>query len=452
MRAHGMVVPEGLTPTSVLAGLGRALFLSSLLLAAFLGFKVWGTNLITLDSQQRLRTEIVVSDRVEVAPEAQSPVFDDSAPTAEAETISTATPEVVQVAEVVETVSTPSSVTPVLDNVGVGLVKESAEAALLEVGEPLGVLRIPAIDVDLVVVGGVGTEELKMGPGHYPGTALPGGLGNAAFAGHRTTYGAPFLDVDRLQAGDVIEFARGDDIWVYEVTGTQIVSPTDAHVLLTENPLESVLTLTSCHPKRSTAQRIIISAALRHDLSSAVQPSARYLSPAGYDLSESVLASPLEMISADLPDKRLTADFSVWSRLGDVVGADQVVGDQIEKVAAIPEETEVAAVLTATPAPQEAVVEEPMSGLSGGAVREVAPASVVVGTVASADANWFVPEVTPRGWFGVMMWLAGLLLLVQAMAWVTRRIGRWSVLLGLPLGAYCLWGLFVSLEPVLPSV
>lgn len=447
-----MVVPEGLTPTSVLAGLGRALFLSSLLLAAFLGFKVWGTNLITLDSQQRLRTEIVVSDRVEVAPEAQSPVFDDSAPTAEAETISTATPEVVPVAEVVETVSAPSSVTPTLDNVGVGLVKESAEAALLEVGEPLGVLRIPAIDVDLVVVGGVGTEELKMGPGHYPGTALPGGLGNAAFAGHRTTYGAPFLDVDRLQAGDVIEFARGDDIWVYEVTGTQIVSPTDAHVLLTENPLESVLTLTSCHPKRSTAQRIIISAALRHDLSSVVQPSARYLSPAGYDLSESVLASPLEMISADLPDKRLTADFSVGSRLGDVVGADQVVGDQVEEVAAIPEETEVTAVLTATPAPQEAVVEEPMSGLSGGAVREVAPASVVVGTVASADANWFVPEVTPRGWFGVMMWLAGLLLLVQAMAWVTRRIGRWSVLLGLPVGAYCLWGLFVSLEPVLPSV
>ncbi len=452
MRAHGMVVPEGLTPTSVLAGLGRALFLSSLLLVAFLGFKVWGTNLITLDSQQRLRTEIVVLDRVEVAPEAQSPVFDDSAPTAEAETISTATPEVVPVAEVVETVSTPSSVTPTLDNAGVGLVKESAEAALLEVGEPLGVLRIPAIDVDLVVVGGVGTDELKMGPGHYPGTALPGGLGNAAFAGHRTTYGAPFLDVDRLQAGDVIEFARGDDIWVYEVTGTQIVSPTDAHVLLTENPLESVLTLTSCHPKRSTAQRIIVSAALRHDLSSAVQPSARYLSPAGYDLSESVLASPLEMISADLPDKRLTADFSVGSRLGDVVGADQVVVDQIEEVAAIPEETEVTAVLTATPAPQEAVVEEPMSGLSGGAVREVAPASVVVGTVASADANWFVPEVTPRGWFGVMMWLAGLLLLVQAMAWVTRRIGRWSVLLGLPVGAYCLWGLFVSLEPVLPSV
>jgi len=447
-----MVVPEGLTPTSVLAGLGRALFLSSLLLAAFLGFKVWGTNLITLDSQQRLRTEIVVSDRVEVAPEAQSPVFDDSAPTVEAETISTAAPEVVQVAEVVETVSTPSSVTPTLDNVGVGLVKESAEAALLEVGEPLGVLRIPAIDVDLVVVGGVGTEELKMGPGHYPGTALPGGLGNAAFAGHRTTYGAPFLDVDRLQAGDVIEFARGDDIWVYEVTGTQIVSPTDAHVLLTENPLESVLTLTSCHPKRSTAQRIIISAALRHDLSSAVQPSARYLSPAGYDLSESVLASPLEMISADLPDKRLTADFSVGSRLGDVVGADTVVVDEVEEVAAIPEETEVTAVLTATPAPQEAVVEEPMSGLSGGAVREVAPASVVVGTVASADGNWFVPEVTPRGWFGVMMWLAGLLLVVQAMAWVTRRVGRWSVLLGLPVGAYCLWGLFVSLEPVLPSV
>jgi len=447
-----MVVPEGLTPTSVLAGLGRALFLSSLLLAAFLGFKVWGTNLITLDSQQRLRTEIVVSDRVEVVSEAQSPVFDDSAPTAEVETISTATPEVVQVAEEVQTVSTPTPVTPALDNVGVGLVKESAEAALLEVGEPLGVLRIPAIDVDLVVVGGVGTEELKMGPGHYPGTALPGGLGNAAFAGHRTTYGAPFLDVDRLQAGDVIEFARGDDIWVYEVTGTQIVSPTDAHVLLTESPLESVLTLTSCHPKRSTAQRIIVSAALRHDLSSAVQPSARYLSPAGYDMSESVLASPLEMISADLPDKRLTADFSVGSRLGDLMVADQAVVDQIEEVAAIPEETEVAAVLAATPAPVETAVEEPMLGVAGGGVREVAPVPVVVGTVASTDANWFVPEVTPRGWFGVTMWLAGLLLLVQAMAWVTRRIGRWSVLLGLPVGAYCLWGLFVSLEPVLPGV
>jgi hypothetical protein len=213
-----------------------------------------------------------------------------------------------------------------------------------------------------------------------------------------------------------------------------------------------VLTLTSCHPKRSTAQRIIVSAALRHDLSSAVQPSARYLSPAGYDMSESVLASPLEMISADLPDKRLTADFSVGSRLGDLMVADQAVVDQIEEVAVNPEETEVAAVLAATPAPQETAVEEPMLGVAGGGVREVAPVPVVVGTVASADANWFVPEVTPRGWLGVTMWLAGLLLLVQAMAWTTRRIGRWSVLLGLPVGAYCLWGLFVSLEPVLPSV
>jgi len=212
------------------------------------------------------------------------------------------------------------------------------------------------------------------------------------------------------------------------------------------------LTLTSCHPKRSTAQRIIVSAALRHDLSSAVQPSARYLSPAGYDLSESVLASPLEMISVDLPDKRLTADFSIGSRLGDLMVADQVVVDQIEEVAAIPEETEVAAVLAATPAPVETAVEEPMLGVAGGGVREVAPVPVVVGTVASTDANWFVPEVTPRGWLGVTIWLAGLLLLVQAMAWTTRRIGRWSVLLGLPVGAYCLWGLFVSLEPVLPSV
>ena len=74
--------------------------------------------------------------------------------------------------------------------------------------------------VDEIVVAGVGVDDLKKGPGHYPQTPLPGEHGNAAIAGHRTTYGAPFLDIDNLQPGDDVVATTYAGRFVYKVTGT----------------------------------------------------------------------------------------------------------------------------------------------------------------------------------------------------------------------------------------
>lgn len=124
---------------------------------------------------------------------------------------------------------------------------------------------VPVHAEPLVVIGGVGIEELKRGPGHYPGTAPPGEDGNFAVAGHRTTYGAPFLHLDELQAGDEIHVTdRDGTVWVYRYVEERIVYPGDVSVI-GHDPLgtgEPTLTLTTCHPRFSARQRLIVFAEL----------------------------------------------------------------------------------------------------------------------------------------------------------------------------------------------
>lgn len=116
-------------------------------------------------------------------------------------------------------------------------------------------------DDDLYVVSGVGLDVLRAGPGHYPDSDRPGGPGNAAIAGHRTTYGAPFWSLDELALGDTIHVVDRDGReWVYAVTEQQIVAPTDVWVV-GEDPLGTgapTLTLTTCHPRGSARQRLIV--------------------------------------------------------------------------------------------------------------------------------------------------------------------------------------------------
>ena len=110
-------------------------------------------------------------------------------------------------------------------------------------------IEIPAIGVNDIVVAGVSPNDLKKGPGHYPDTPLPGQLGNAAIAGHRTTYGQPFFDVDKLVVGDEIVVTTLNGRYTYRVTGQEIVSPSDYQVVATIDPSRATLTLTSCHPR-----------------------------------------------------------------------------------------------------------------------------------------------------------------------------------------------------------
>lgn len=127
----------------------------------------------------------------------------------------------------------------------------------LGLGEVVGVLSIPAIGVERVVVEGVGVGVLEGGPGMYPGTALPG-LGNTVIAGHRTTFGAPFRDLGVLKPGDLVELLTVRGLVSYRVVDTVIVDPDDMAV--TRNFGDVRVTLTACHPKGSRSQRIVVQA------------------------------------------------------------------------------------------------------------------------------------------------------------------------------------------------
>jgi sortase A len=129
-----------------------------------------------------------------------------------------------------------------------------------EDGQPLGRIRIPSIGVSSVVVAGTDTADLRLGPGHYPGTPLPGARGTVGVAGHRTTYGAPFRKLDKLGKGDRIEMRMPYGTFVYRVEQRRIVAPTAMWV--TRRTSYDRLILSACHPLYSAAQRIVVFARL----------------------------------------------------------------------------------------------------------------------------------------------------------------------------------------------
>jgi sortase A len=123
-------------------------------------------------------------------------------------------------------------------------------------------LVIPKIHVDVFVVQGVSDDDLRLGPGHYPDTVFPGQDGNAAIAGHRTTYGAPFFSLNQLGPGDDIAVTdTSDRTFTYVVVATpRAVGPDDTAVL---NPTPvAELTLTTCNPRYSDTSRLIVVARL----------------------------------------------------------------------------------------------------------------------------------------------------------------------------------------------
>lgn len=127
-------------------------------------------------------------------------------------------------------------------------------------GDAVALLRVPKLGLEKAVVEGVGVEDLKKAPGHYPDTPMPGQKGNSAVAGHRTTYGAPFGELDKLEPGDPILVQTQSASFRYEVDHLRIVDPSEAWVL--DDAGDDRLTLTTCHPKFSAAQRLIVVAKL----------------------------------------------------------------------------------------------------------------------------------------------------------------------------------------------
>ena len=129
-------------------------------------------------------------------------------------------------------------------------------------GDSLTRIKIPRIGVDVVVVEGTSASALRAGAGPYPSTPLPCEVGNVAIAGHRTTYGRPFHDMDQLQAGDRITLETPVGSCTYEMrVGPFIVKPTDVQVV-SNTPNDTRLTLTTCHPKGSARQRLVVTAVM----------------------------------------------------------------------------------------------------------------------------------------------------------------------------------------------
>jgi sortase A len=124
----------------------------------------------------------------------------------------------------------------------------------------LGGISIPKLGVDEPLLEGIRLTTLDNGPGHWPGTAMPGEVGNVVVAAHRTSHGGPFRHIDTLVAGDVVNFTVDGEVIEYTVTGTQIVNP-DAIWIVdpTDTP---TATLFACHPPGSVAQRIVVNLAL----------------------------------------------------------------------------------------------------------------------------------------------------------------------------------------------
>jgi sortase A len=123
-------------------------------------------------------------------------------------------------------------------------------------GDSIARIDIPKIGVREYVVEGTDVASLRQGPGHYPETPLPGEPGTTAIAGHRTTYGAPFRNIDQLKRGQRIVIDMPDGRFVYRVERTKIVDDQDLSVL--DRVGYQRLVLSACHPLYSAAQRIIV--------------------------------------------------------------------------------------------------------------------------------------------------------------------------------------------------
>lgn len=262
----------------VLGAIGRFLISTGVVILLFTAYQLWGTGIQHARAQNALEDDF--TELLEQAPEESTELGEDATePTSDE----------------VEAVSADGS----------GADLGDFDATYLELlyptnGEVLGRIEIPRIGLEEFFVEGVGVADLRQGPGHYRDTPLPGQAGNAAIAGHRTTYGAPFHRVDELEIGDEIIVTTLQGQFTYRVTPQQsadgetkghfIVSPGDTQVL--DYFGDNRLTLTACHPKYSARQRIIVVAELINEPTETPPRPEQLAAQAELLASEDVGASP----------------------------------------------------------------------------------------------------------------------------------------------------------------
>jgi sortase A len=221
--------------TTIRMAVGRVVLVAGVLVLLFIPYLLWGTGLLTAQSQARLRATFSTDQQLAGSVPVKHPV-----------------------ASRVVNNPQPPQLAPTIGDP--------------PVGSPVGTIVIPKIGLSMVVIEGTDTPQLDQGPGHYPGTPLPGEAGNAAIAGHRTTYLHPFYNLDALVPGDAIELTTLQGTFVYDMTRQEVVAPTDVAVVdPTPTP---TITLTTCNPRYSASQRLVVHGALVASFLAHPKPSA----------------------------------------------------------------------------------------------------------------------------------------------------------------------------------
>jgi sortase A len=207
------------------ASLGRMLVTVGLLILLFVVYQLWGTGILTARAQDDLEREFnaQLRDNPTITAPPTGPRSTTTATSGSSTTTSGTAPKVVQV---------------------------------INEGDPVGRIRIPRIGLDLIFVQGTERDDLAKGPGHYPASPMPGQIGNAAIAGHRTTFGKPFYDLNHLLPGDDIIIDTVYGHFRYRVTQQLIVDPSAIEVVGPTR--DAQLTLTTCNPRYSARQRLVI--------------------------------------------------------------------------------------------------------------------------------------------------------------------------------------------------
>ncbi|HSS10677.1 MAG TPA: class E sortase [Acidimicrobiales bacterium] len=194
--------------------IGYTLITAGLVVLLFVAYQLWGTAIAEANSQHDLKKQF-------------NQLLAEPPPTVAAPSGAAPTP------------TTPTTPTPAPPT-----------------GDAVGHLVIPKIGIDKFIVEGVTLTQLRKGPGHYPQTPMPGQKGNAAIAGHRTTYGAPFYRLNELQPGDDIYVTTTAGRFHYSVVESKVVKPSEVSVL--DPTPDNRLTLTTCTPRYSASRRLVV--------------------------------------------------------------------------------------------------------------------------------------------------------------------------------------------------
>jgi len=256
------------------SGLGRVLVTGGLLVLLFASYQLWGTGVYTARAQDSLERQFAAARASAGRP---------------------TTPTTPKPGATTATTGAPTYTTPTTTTTTTTPAPEPPPAN----SDVVAHLVIPKIGVDTYVVQGTATADLRRGPGHYAATPRPGQIGNAAIAGHRTTYGAPFGELDVLVPGDQIRVTTLQGSFEYRVFEKIVVSPDASEVLDPDPARNAILTLTTCHPKYSAAERLIVKGEL------VVAPGTTALPPT-IDTSATADLDPRDVLTGEAQRLRPT--------------------------------------------------------------------------------------------------------------------------------------------------